>query len=137
MLASLRMTGTEAGSPRHSYLGIASFVLSCFPGVLLVGPYWLVLFLLSRQPPGADETGYAFGMFFLLLLTILSELLALGLGVAGVFQRQRKKTFAFFGLACSVLVLALINVQVGFVDVASFLAGLAEGQPEVMSPGNK
>lgn len=131
------MIRTEAGSSRHSYLGIASFVLSFFPGILLVGTYWLVLFLLSRQRSGADETGYAFGMFFLLVLTILSELVALGLGVAGSFQRQRTRAFAFLGLACSVSVLVLIHVQVGFVDVASFVAGLAEGQPEVVSPGNK
>jgi hypothetical protein len=86
------MANAETSLSRHSYLGIASFALSFFPAMLLVGTYWLVLFLLSRQPPGADETGYAFGMFFLLLLTIMSELVALGLGVVGAFQRRRSRS---------------------------------------------
>ncbi|MGH3088465.1 MAG: hypothetical protein ACRDSJ_14250 [Rubrobacteraceae bacterium] len=118
-------------------MGIVSFVLSFFPGVLLVGMYWLVLFLLNRQPPGADETGAAFVMFALLLLTILSELVALGLGVAGAFQVQRKRLFAFVGVACSVLVLALIETQVRFADVATFIAGMTESQPKVVSPRNE
>lgn len=111
-------------------------MLSFFPGVLLVGIYWLVLFLLSREPSGADETGPAFVMFALLLLTILSELVALGLGIMSVFQRRRKRFFAFVGVLCSVLVLALIETQVGFAEVASFIAGMMETQPKVVSPGN-
>jgi hypothetical protein len=39
----------------HSSLGVASLLLSFFPAVLLVGIYWLVLFLISKQPPGADD----------------------------------------------------------------------------------
>ena len=131
------MTSSETGRSRHSYLGIASFLLSFFPGVLLVGTYWLVLFLLSRQPSGANQRGYAFGMFFLMLLTIASELVALVLGVAGVLQRRRKRSLAFLGVACSVLVLVLIHAQVGFGDVASFIVGLTERQPKVRTPGNE
>ncbi|MBA3390388.1 MAG: hypothetical protein M3Q54_03190 [Actinomycetota bacterium] len=112
-------------------------MLPFFPGVFLVGVYWLVLLFLSMSPPGADETGYAFGMFALLLLTIPSELVALGLGVAGVFQRTRKRSFALLGVACSVLFLALIETQVRFADVASFIVGMTEPQPVTHSPGNK
>lgn len=122
---------------QHSRMGIASFVLSFFPGVLLVGAYWLALLLISRQPSGADEVGYAFGMFFLLLLTIPLELVALGLGIAGAFQRPRKRWIAFLGIACSVVVLGLIQAAVGFVDVAGWIVGLTEGQPKVGSPANE
>lgn len=111
-------------------------MLSFFPGVLLVGAYWLTSLLISRQPAGADEVGYAFGMLFLLLLTIPSELVAFGLGVAGAFQRPRKRSFAFLGIACSVLVLVLIQAAVGFADVANFIVGLTESQPKVRSPGS-
>lgn len=92
-------------------MGIASFVMSLLPAVLLVGVYWLVIFLVSKQPPGADETGYAFGMLVLVLLTILSELVAPGLGIAGTLQRRRKRLFAFLGTACSILVLAAVFAQ--------------------------
>ncbi len=121
----------------HSRMGIASFVLAFLPGVLLIGTPWLVRFFVSMQPAGADTVAYGFGMFFLLVLTMLSELVALGLGVAGAFQRSRKRTFALLGMACSVLVFGLIHAAVGFVDVANFIVGLTEGQPKVRSPGSE
>jgi hypothetical protein len=120
-------------------LGMASFILSFFPAVLLVGIDQVVTYLISKQPPAADEVGYAFGMFVLVALTSLSELAALGLGIGGALQRHRKRLFAFLGVACSVLVLAVINDQVGFVDLAKFIAGFMEGPPKVhvVSPGNE
>jgi hypothetical protein len=134
------MTGARIGRSRHSHLGIASFVLSFFPGVLLVGIDRLVSYLISLQPPGADEVGCAFGMAALAVLTVLSELVALGLGIAGALQRHRRKMFAFLGVACSVLVLAMINSQVGLVDLAKFIAAFfMESQPKVhvVSPRNE
>lgn len=113
----------------YSYLGMASFLLSVFPGVLLVSAWGLVQLILRSSPPGAEQTGAAGIMIFLLLLTVPLELVALGLGVVGAFQRRRGRSLAFAGLACSVLVLALINIEVGFVDVARFTAGMMEGQP--------
>jgi hypothetical protein len=114
------MTGARTGRSRYSYLGIASFTLSFFPGVLLVGIDRLVSYLISLQPPGADEVGYASGMFVLAVLTVLSEI------------GHHKRMFAFLGVACSVLVLAVINSQVGLVDLAKFFAAFfTESQPKV------
>ncbi len=132
MLTFLRMTNAEPNTPRHSYLGVASFVLSFVSAVVFAGAYLLVLDALSKQPSGADQTGYAFGMFLLLLLTITSEVVALELGVAGALQWPRKRAFAFVGVACSVLVL----VEVGIGDLASFVVGFAVGPPEVRTVGN-
>ena len=64
-------------------MGIASFVLSIVPAVLLAGLVPLVLLLASMQPPGANEVGYGALMLLLVLMTVLSELVALGLGIAG------------------------------------------------------
>ncbi len=129
------MTGARI---EHSSLGIASFVLSFFPAVLLAGAYWLTLLAISKQPPGADTVGYAFGMFVITVLTVLSEIAAFGLGIAGALQRRRKRLFGILGVACSVLVLAVINAQVGYVDLAKLIAGFVEGPPEVhsVSPQN-
>jgi hypothetical protein len=100
--------------------------------VLLVGIDRLVSYLISLQPPGADEVGYAFGMFVLAVLTVLSEIVALGLGIAGALQRHHRRMFAFLGVACSVLVLAVINSQAGLVDLAKFFAAFfTESQPKV------
>ena len=75
----------------------------------------------------------------LLLMTILSELVALGLGLAGAFQRQRKRLFALLGMACSIFILAMINDHVGFTDIASLIRGMFETQPVVhsVSSGNR
>jgi hypothetical protein len=107
--------------------------------VLLLGLFLLVLFLVSSQPPGADETGYAFLMLFFVSLTALSELAALGLGIAGMLQRRHKRSLAFFGVACSVLVLVVINSHVGLARIASMVVTLTEPQPKVhvVSPGNE
>jgi hypothetical protein len=71
-------------------------------------------------------------MFVLVVLTALSEIAALGLGLAGVLQRNRERVFAFVGVACSLLVLAAIHSRVGLVDLASLVAaGLTEDQPKV------
>ncbi len=66
-------------------------MLSFFPAVLLLGMHWLALFLISKQPPEADTVAYGFGMFVLVGLTTLSEIAALGLGIAGALQRHRKR----------------------------------------------
>jgi hypothetical protein len=64
----------------HSRLGIASFVLSIVPAVLLAGLVPLVLLLASMQPPEADEVVYGALMLLLVLVTVLSVVVALGLG---------------------------------------------------------
>jgi len=113
-------------------MGIASLVLSLFMGLLFAGIVLLV-FLYSRTlPPDAEETGLAAGIFVVGSTIMLSELAALGLGIAGAMQRRRKKLFALLGVACSVIVLAVINSQVGLVDLASGVATmLTEPPPEV------
>ena len=107
------MVGTRR--TEHSGMGVASFVLSFFPGLLFVG-YILVLAAAvgraQQQPtPPDDGAAYFLGGFLLTSAVLLAELLALGLGVAGVAQRGRKKLFAFLGIACSVLVLAFAFTQ--------------------------
>jgi hypothetical protein len=119
-----------------SRMGIASLALSLVSGAILVGVYRLVLYLVSLQPSGADTVGYAFWKLGLMLLTVSAELVALGLGVAGTLQRRRKRSLAILGATCSVLVLVLINLQVGLADVASLTVGLLEGPPVVHDAGS-
>jgi hypothetical protein len=113
VLACLRMTSTGTSRSGHSALGVASSTLSILPLVLFASASALVLYLTWNDPPGADQTGYGFGLIMLSLLTALSQVVALGLGVAGTLQRQRKRTLALVGVVCSVLVLAWINSEVG------------------------
>ncbi len=99
----------------QSGIGIASVVLSFFPGML-----FLVLLLISALLPNpyearADLTydGAAVGFFlaFWLLTLLLLNVIALGFGIAGVLQRRRKRLYAILGIACSVLVLGIAYIQ--------------------------
>ena len=133
----VRMTETRS---IHSRLGVVSFVISLLPVLpcLIFGPP--LLLLASTQPAGADQTGFAGIMLMLVMLTVLSEPVALGLGIAGVLQRHRKRMFAFLGIACSILVVAVLNSQVDLVDLASrIIAASTEPYPKVhvVSPGNE
>ena len=103
-------------NPGYSKMGAASFVLSFFPGLFFVG--YLLLRAFSAQH-GQDQGKFspdngaycALTGFLLTSSILLSELLALGLGIAGIAQRERKKLFAFLGIACSVLVFAIAYAQ--------------------------
>lgn len=92
-------------------MGVASLILSFVPGVVLVVLVALILLLSSTAPPGADETGLGAAVILLVLMTLLSEIIALGLGIAGALQRRRKRLFAFLGIVCSTLVLVAVFAQ--------------------------
>jgi hypothetical protein len=87
----------------------------------------LVMYLTQNDPPGRDQRGYAFGLIVLVLLTALSEVVALVLGIAGTLQRHRKRMFALAGVARSVLVLTWVNSEV---ELGHFILGI----PELFDP---
>src|SRR5215203_2258243 len=130
------MSSVGTARSEHSHLGIASFALSFLPVALLVGAFALVLYLTRNDPPGTDQTGYGLGMLMLVLLTTLSEIVALGLGIAGALQRHRKRTFALVGVACNVLVLAVIHAYVGLERLAFGIPELIINPPEVHHSGS-
>ena len=91
------MVSAGTGRSGHSALGVTSSVLTFLPVVLLAGASALFVYLTRNDPPGADQTGYGFGLIMLTLLTVLSEILALGLGIAGrsnATARGRSRSWA-------------------------------------------
>ncbi len=97
-------------------MGIASLVLSFFAGLLFLAYLWSVLRWAQLEQAGRapfhdSEPAFAAGGFFLTSMVFLAELVALGLGVAGVIQWKRKKVFAFLGIACSLLVFYIAYAQ--------------------------
>jgi hypothetical protein len=68
-----------------------------------------LLILMDFNPPG-DEVAYGFIVVMLVLALVLSEIVALMLGVAGVLQRRRRRYFALFGIACSLLTFAAVYI---------------------------
>lgn len=88
----------------HSRLGVASFVLALITGLLFA--YTLSLAATVEE---GDLTAGDLG-----LACIFMTLVALGLGIAGLVRRQRKRLFAILGIVVSIanpfVVIAIFSV---------------------------
>jgi len=99
----------------HSGLGIASFVLSIIAGLGMLA-IWTIASVAQTRPGGLDENAPAaiIGGFALVLLG-MAQLLALGLGIGGLMQPSRSKTFGVLGVvfSCACLLGSGLLVLIG------------------------
>jgi hypothetical protein len=93
-------------SPNHSGLGIASFIVSIVAAVLTF--FCIVAAgVMAAKPGGMDEKSpAAIAVGLLLFAFLLVAFVALGLGIGGLVQRNRIKTFAILGTIFSAATLA-------------------------------
>jgi hypothetical protein len=88
--------------PKHSGLGIASFILSITSGIFLFLLFVVAGMMEASTRGGMSEDSpaamlirlFMFGFMFLALI-------ALGLGIGGLFQSNRLKIFAVLGIVFS------------------------------------
>ena len=83
---------------KHSGIGIASFIISIVVGLLIFIVFIVAGVLAASTPGGIDEESalsIIIGLF--IIAFILADLVALGLGIAGLVQKNRKKIFAVLG----------------------------------------
>ena len=118
---------------RHSRMGIASFVISILATVLVVTLFIIAAVIgtsafgnvqdpQSIDPQSLQESPALVGLAAVglgMLASIAFYLLGLGLGVAGIIQRRRKRLFAVLGAIFNGIVLLLIVGLVAFGFVAS------------------
>jgi len=91
---------------KHSGLGIASFILSIASAVLIFLLIAIAGIMEASSPTGMDEESAAAVMVGLFLFIFLgATLVALGLGIGGLFQKERQKIFAILGVVFSVVTL--------------------------------
>lgn len=91
---------------KHSGLGITSFVISLLVGVLIFATIIIAGFMSARHPDGMDEKAASTIFIGLAIISfMLLDLLALALGIAGLFQKDTKKVFAILGIIFSLLTL--------------------------------
>ena len=92
---------------KHSGLGIASFISSVIAGIFLFVIFVIAGVMEASTPGGIDETSPAAVFIGLSMFGFLFvALVALGLGIAGLVQKNRIKLFALLGTifsACSLL----------------------------------
>ena len=105
---------------KHSRLGIASFITSIVSGVLMFLLLVIAGVMETSTPGGMDENSAGAMMVGLFLFAFLgAALVALGLGIGGLIEKDRKKIFAILGT-----VFAAITV-VGTIFI--LMLGLAAG----------
>jgi hypothetical protein len=96
---------------KHSRLGVASFVIS-----LVVGGLDLLLlvlaFVLGAIAPELMEMGSVIMHIIIsaALLGLVANVAGLGLGIAGLLARNRKKTFSVLGLILNAVILIVFIV---------------------------
>ncbi len=101
---------------QYSGFGIASFVLSLVAGVSMFLLFAAASFIEMATPGGMSEESVEAVLVGLLLFALLFlDLLAIGLGVAGLFQHIRRKVFAVLGtaLAGATILIALLLLALG------------------------
>jgi hypothetical protein len=92
--------------PEHSGLGIASFAIVCFAGLVEFGFVVWAGILESATEGGMDENSPQAAIIGLGIVGgLLLCLVGLALGVAGLFQRDQNKTFPVLGLVIGLLVM--------------------------------
>ncbi|MDF9827280.1 hypothetical protein M2103_001990 [Ereboglobus sp. PH5-5] len=98
-----------ASRQSHSGLGIASFVLSIISGMALFCVVLAAGVIESSTPGGMDESSpqaMVVGLFLFAFMGL--ALLAAGLGVGGLCQKNRRKIFAILGVAFSGAAIVLV-----------------------------
>jgi hypothetical protein len=100
---------------KHSGLGIASFIISIVAGISMFLIFVAAGVMEVSSPNGIDEKSagaIVLGLF--IIVAIGASLIALGIGIAGLLQKERKKIFAVLGtvfstatLVCTIALLAL------------------------------
>lgn len=90
---------------KHSALGIASFVIGLIVGLLLCILVVIAGMITASQPEIVAEESVPMILLGLLVLGgLVVNLVGVGLGIAGLFQQQRKKLFPILGVATNVLI---------------------------------
>lgn len=105
---------------QHSGLGIASFILSILSGIFLFLLFLVAGVMHSSTPGGInDESPVAIFVGLFMLAFLFVAFVALGLGIGGLFQNDRKIVFAVLGTVFSACVflgtifLLLIGLAMG------------------------
>ncbi len=89
---------------KHSALGISSFVMSIITGLIIFLLVVIAGVMEVSTPGGIDEESaeaVILGLF--IIAALFGCLTALALGIAGLFQKGRKKIFSILGVIFSAL----------------------------------
>ncbi len=112
--ASWEQKAPSHTKPKNSGLGIASFVTSIIASVLTFVTF-AVAGVLQTSKFGGMEYQEAPLVGLAAIGLVLVHLVAVGLGIAGLFQKETKKTFAILGTVFSsgAIVIMVLTMIIG------------------------
>lgn len=102
---------------KHSGLGISSFVISLVSVVIMFVLFVFSALMYAESGGAMDETApqvVMLGLF--IIITLLLSVVGLGLGIGGLFQKERRKLFAILGSCFSG---SLIVITIGVMILGS------------------
>ena len=85
----------------HTGLGISAFVISLLASGLMVIAFVMAAALEAQHGGLNEDSPGAIVLGLFLVLSGLGQLLALGLGIAGMLQANRNKLFGVLGTVCA------------------------------------
>jgi hypothetical protein len=98
------LTGpSPALKKEHSRLGIAAFVIACVVICVMMADICVAGVLSAHREPGARMYPGQRVIGLILLFLTAFDVVAIGLGIAGLCQTEKNRVFAILGLAFSVL----------------------------------
>jgi hypothetical protein len=108
---------TESIESKQSGFGVASFIISISVGLLMFLVFAIAGLMQVSTPGGIDKQSIQMMLVGLSIIALLFlDIVAVVLGIVGLFQKKRKKLFAIFGTILSsatvILTIALIVVGV-------------------------
>lgn len=98
----------------HSKLGVASFVMILISGVIMLGLVFYAAYLELNTEGGIDEESTEAVLVGLGIIVLLgSFVVSLGLGIAGICQKNVQKVFSILGVIfSSVALLGVVGLLV-------------------------
>ena len=99
---------------KHSGMGIASFATSVVVGLLIIVCYIAIVAKTVATGGTLDKhSSFAIISGMIVIGLLLCDLIALGLGIAGIFEKKRKKIYAILGTIISaVMILMVISLTI-------------------------
>ena len=96
------MQNTERVKSKHSGFGVASFIISILAGLLMFLIFVIATIIQVSTPGGMDRQSIQAMLVGLSIIALLFfDIVAVVLGIVGLFQKKRKKLFAVLGIIFS------------------------------------
>jgi hypothetical protein len=104
--ANVYAAGYDYEPMKHSGLGVASFVMSVAIGVFDFAVFMFAGVVEMSTPGGMDEESIVAVIVGLLIIgSLFMNVGGVGLGIAGIVQRDRQKVFSVLGVAFNTLII--------------------------------